>query len=326
MKNLTLTVFLCIFLSTAVSAATITAIGNGSWIAASTWDAGRAPLDNDIVVIPATKTVSFSGSPYPKNTPTVRPTLNIKIYGTLDFSAVGNDKLYLDAGSTIQIFSGGKIQTSTSSSEIIAIHNGTDDNTVWTGTPATINGPASATATSSGFANGVLPLKFESFTIKKDNKGFATLTWVTSAEINALRFEIERSTSESPNWQVAGNVDASGNSSGTNEYNFVASLFAGENRFRLKQIDIDGKFTYSNVVSTRNISGDIIIIYDHSAHQLSFKGVSNDAKISIFDASGQTVYKGFANKGILSSPSSAGVYFVNVIHNNARLARKITVY
>ena len=99
MKTPICPLFLCLFMSCTASAATITAVQNGNWTAANTWDAARVPQDNDEVVIPASLIVSFSGSPYPKNTPTVRPTLNIRIFGTLDFSAVGNDKLYLGAGS-----------------------------------------------------------------------------------------------------------------------------------------------------------------------------------------------------------------------------------
>jgi hypothetical protein len=315
-------------MSCTASAATITAVQNGNWTAASTWDAARVPQGNDEVVVPASLTVSFSGSPYPKNTPTVRPTLNIRILGTLDFSAVGNDKLYLGAGSTIQIFPGGKIQTNTSSSEIIAIYNGGSDNTVWTGTPATINGPASATATSSGFLNSLLPLTLESFTINKDNKGFATLTWITSAEVNTLRFEIERIITGSSIWQVAGNVNASGYSSISREYDFVVALVAGENQFRLKQIDIDGKFTYSPVVSVRYITeNNIAINYDQRTRQISLKGLENDhGKLYITNASGHTVFTGSISSPLIFQPPSSGIYFVNLVNNHLRVAKKIMVY
>lgn len=328
MKNILYPAILCLIFSAKASAAIITAVANGNWIASSTWDAGRAPADNDQVIIPASKTVAFNGSPYPKNTPSTRPTLTIKIYGILDFSTAGNDKLYLDEGSTVQIYTNGKIQTTTSSTEIIAIYNGSTDNTVWTGTPAVLDGPLNATATSSGFANGILPVKFESFSIKKDNKGFATLSWVTSSEINSSRFEIERSSAESVNWQFAGDVDAAGNSSIAHHYQFTAPLVAGENRFRLKQIDIDGKYTYSIVVSIR-FSGDnnISITFNQRSHQLSVKGTSeNDAKIHIFDASGNNVYTGSFSAPVIFQPATTGVYVVNVINHDSRVAKKIMVY
>jgi hypothetical protein len=318
---------LFLLMSTAAPAATITAVQNGNWIASSTWDAGRAPQDNDVVVIPALKVVSFNGTPYAKNPTASRPTLTIKIYGTLDFSTAGNDKLYLNTGSTIQIFSGGKIQTNTSSSDIIAIHNGTDDNTVWNGTPSTISGPASATATTSGFSNSLLPVKLESFTIKRDNKGSATLTWITSSETNSSSFEIERLATGPLNWQVTGNINASGNSSSAHEYNFTVPLYPGENRFRLKQIDADGKFLYSNVISVRYNSNNMDVNYDQSSKQVLIKGVEGaDGKIFISDASGHTVYKGSASSPVIFLPATAGIYFVNVVNLHSRFVKKIMVY
>jgi hypothetical protein len=328
MKNILTAAIFCLLYSVKASAATITAIADGNWIASSTWDAGRTPLDNDVVIIPASKVVSFSGSPYPKNTPATRPTLTIKIYGILDFSTAGNDKLYLDVGSTIDIFTNGKIQTSTSSSEIIAIYTGSVDNTIWTGTPAVVNGPSTASATTSGFANLVLPVKFQSFTIKKDNKGFAALSWTTSSEINAALFEVERSSAESITWQFAGAVNASGNSFSDRRYKFDAPLVAGENRFRLKEIDNDGKYTYSNVVSIKyNAHNSIEVSYNQSTHQLSLKSETNDPlKIHIFDVSGHTTYTGSVSAPIIFKPATAGVYVVNVIKADSRFAKKIMVY
>jgi hypothetical protein len=328
MKTLTFLVILCIFWSFPTSAATVTAIQNGNWTSANTWDAARVPQDNDQVIIPALRTVTFSGSPYPKNSPLTRPTLNIKIYGTLDFSAVGNDKMYLGSGSIIQIYSGGKIQTNTASSEIIAIYNGSSDNTVWSGLPSAIDGPANATTSTSGFANGVLPVKLESFTIKEDHNGSATLTWITSAEINSARFEIERSTAAYGNFKFVGQVTASGNTSTSKEYHFLVSLVSGENQFRLKRIDIDGKFSYSPVVSVSyNTGKNMTINYEQSTHRLLLKGSENEAvKISIFDATGHAVYKGTATSQIRFEPASPGIYIVNVVKDHLRLAKKITVY
>ena len=141
-------------------AADITAIRNGSWTANSTWNLNRIPINNDVVIIPDGKTVMLAAAPYPKNNPAERPTLQIKIYGTLDFSDPGNDKLYLHQGSTIQIFAGGKIMTTSNNPEIVAIYNGTADNTVWSGDPSIINGPVAASSTSLGFAGSLLTHKY----------------------------------------------------------------------------------------------------------------------------------------------------------------------
>jgi hypothetical protein len=316
-----------VFVSQIVNGANISAISNGPWTAASTWDLNRAPQDNDVVTIPSTKQVFFNGAPYPKNTPAVRPTLFIKIYGILDFSNAGNDKLYLDAGSQIEIFTNGKIQTSASSSEIIAIYDGSIDNTVWTGTPAIINGPVNATATTSGFANGILPVKLESFEIKKSTDGFAELTWRTSSEYNSSAFQIESLNSALHSWHVAGSIKAAGFSSSPINYKFSVQLLVGENQFRLKQIDADGKFTYSPIVSMR-LSNDnnIKIQYSQTSHEVIINGAAQPGSVVISDVSGRTVFKGKIAAPVIFKPALPGIYIFNVIVSTDRIVKKIMVY
>lgn len=328
MKSIVALLIMNVLLSVSSTAALITAVRNGAWASGTTWDAGRVPMDNDQVVIPASLQVSFNGTPYPKNPPVSRPTLSIKIYGILDFSADGNDKLYLNAGSIIQVLNSGKIQTTSGSNEIIAIYTGSSDNTVWTGSPATITGPSNATATTSLFSNAVLPVKLESFIIKKSNREFATLKWITSAEVNSSKFEIQSLTPAMPGWQFAGNVTASGNTATPREYHYNIRLVKGYNQFRLKQIDHDDKFTYSPVVSVSyDTENNMVIMYDQSTHQLLVKGLENqDGKIYITDASGRTVLAASVSTPITFQPESGGVYFVNLIKNHLSVSKKIMVH
>ncbi|MBO9570690.1 MAG: T9SS type A sorting domain-containing protein [Chitinophagaceae bacterium] len=137
-------------------AANITAKQNGDWTSALTWDLNRTPVNNDVVFIPVGISVRIVSSPYPKNDPAARPTLTLNILGTLDFSDPGNDKFYLDIGSVIQVYPEGKILTTNNNPEIIAIYNGSYDNTVWSGDPNIIRGPAIANSGSLGFLNMVL--------------------------------------------------------------------------------------------------------------------------------------------------------------------------
>ena len=325
MKTITLTACLNLLLVFSINAANITAVQNGNWLTATTWDLGRAPQDNDVVTIPASRQVNFAGAPYPKNAPTTRPTMNIRVYGILDFSNAGNDKLYLDAGSVVQIFSGGTIQTSTASSEIIAIYDGSTDNTVWTGTPSTVSGPAYATATSSGFSNGILPVKLHSFDIKKSGEGNALLKWTTSAEINSSAFEIEYKISSATNWKQTGRVQAAGYSSDLIEYSYAVTLETGVNLFRLKQIDKDGKYSYSPVVSMKYDGiNNVLINYNPSTHQLTVNGLENNTgNVAIYDASGKSVYKTKITSSVVFIPKICGVYIFSVETGGSRYAQKI---
>lgn len=234
------TIALCSFSQT-----TITATQSGSWNTNSTWDLNRKPQDGDIVVIPSGITVLLGTTPYSKNPESTRPLLRINISGTLDFSGSGNDKLYLDNGSVIQIYSGGQIITDDPNTEVIAIYNGTIDNAVWNGTPATLSGPRFASAaTASTFSFGVLPIKLRSFTAQSQGNRIA-LNWATDEELNSSYFVIERSTN-ARNWSAIQNVAAKGEAAGYTTTD--ATPAAGENFYRLKSVDIDGKFEYSHVL------------------------------------------------------------------------------
>lgn len=76
------------------------------------------------------------------------------------------------------------------------------------------------------------------------------LKWTTAQEINSFKFEIERKT-ENTNWNKIGEIMANGNSSVATNYSFQDNnLNTGEYSYRLKMIDIDGTFSYSQVVNS----------------------------------------------------------------------------
>jgi hypothetical protein len=295
--------------------AVITAVQNGNWTNNNTWDLVRAPQNADVVIIPAGITVYFQNSPYPKNDVDARPMLDIRISGSLDFSNAGNDKMYLDQGSTIQIFSGGKIETEHPSPEIIAIYNGTSDNTVWNGSPSTLDGPKSATGTSVGFTNVLLPLVLQSFNLEKIDKSTVRLTWITAAEVNTLAFEIQKSTSGSSIWVVVGKLKAAGESSETLLYEFNTSLTEGLNLYRLKMIDRDGQFSFSPVIRITGAQENSIR-YIPSDRTLRIS-TAQAASISIFDMSGRKTAVRRASGGVVHvSPSLHGLHIVAVYIGN----------
>ena len=319
-----------LFFLTSLHAADITAIQDGNWISATTWDLGRAPIDNDVVIIPSSRQVNFNGAPYPKNTPSTRPLLKIKIYGILDFSSAGNDKLYLDVGSQIEIFTNGKIQTTSASSEIIAIYNGIADNTVWIGIPSDINGPANATASSIGFANGILPVTLQSFVVKQSDDHHAKLTWITASEVNSAYFEIETFNTKNPTWQFIHRVQSTGFSTHTIEYSYTASLNEGENQFRLKQVDRDEKIIYSPIVkiSAGSVSA-VYAYYDPRAKGFILNNPQNDKlNITLYNTKGQTVLQTSAQGGsnfLPFNPVSPGAYILISQNNRGRFTKKILV-
>lgn len=94
--------------------------------------------------------------------------------------------------------------------------------------------------------NVFLPLRFLSFT-GRTNNGQAFLQWTTENEANTSRFIVERS-NDAMNYSEIGNV-AAANTAGLHAYSFTdAQPFDGTNHYRLKQVDRNGRFTYSEVL------------------------------------------------------------------------------
>ena len=97
--------------------------------------------------------------------------------------------------------------------------------------------------------NAPLPVELTSFTSKFLNDKIQ-LNWVTKTEVNNYGFNVERKINEGE-WNNIGFVEGHGNSNSPKNYNFEdKDLFTGGSKFqyRLKQIDTDGQFEYSDVV------------------------------------------------------------------------------
>ncbi|MBS4034508.1 MAG: T9SS type A sorting domain-containing protein [Ignavibacterium sp.] len=98
--------------------------------------------------------------------------------------------------------------------------------------------------------NSPLPVELSSFTSKLINDK-VQLNWQTATEVSNYGFNVERSVKDGE-WSTIGFVEGYGNSNSPKSYSFSdKDLFAGgsEFRYRLKQIDTDGKFEYSDVVA-----------------------------------------------------------------------------
>lgn len=92
--------------------------------------------------------------------------------------------------------------------------------------------------------NALLPVSFVSFTAKAMAENKVQLLWTTEKEINASHYEIETSTN-GREFNKIGKVNAN-NSVGENKYSFIHNTpISGYNYYRIKQVDKDGKFVYT---------------------------------------------------------------------------------
>ena len=100
----------------------------------------------------------------------------------------------------------------------------------------------------------VTPVELVSFNANAVNNK-VELKWTTGTEANNKGFEIERKAGGAQltvenKWQTIGFVEGNGTTTQQNNYSFEdGSVQEGKYHYRLKQIDFDGSFTYSNIVT-----------------------------------------------------------------------------
>jgi len=137
-----------------------------------------------------------------------------------------------------------------------------------------------------------LPIILSDFAVNKNNCN-ANLVWKTATESNSDRFEIEVSTGNNSTYTVAAAVSAAGSSSSTKIYQFGYPMQPGETYyFRIKMIDKNGSFVYSNILSANCSKGNggIVIAPNPATDKFMIRGMENGKNtILIYGADGQLV-------------------------------------
>jgi hypothetical protein len=100
-----------------------------------------------------------------------------------------------------------------------------------------------------GYVTNTVPVELTSFT-GKSNDGNVILSWSTATETNNQGFEILRSTQNDNNeWKKIGFVSGHGTTTETQHYSFTDNdIKPDKYQYKLKQIDYDGTFEYSQIV------------------------------------------------------------------------------
>ncbi len=200
----------------------------------------------------------------------------------------------------------------------------------------TISGITSFSDFTMAKSETALPVELTSFTASVINNS-VLLNWTTATELNNYGFEIERTVQTSMalplnelKWEKIGFVAGSGNSDSPKNYSFTDGSLVGGSKFkyRLKQIDNDGTFNYSNEINVEVVP----IKFDLAQNYPNPFNPNTKIRYSIPDVGlgfAQTVLKVYDILGnevatLVNEEKPAGVYEVE--YNASNLSSGIYFY
>ena len=186
-----------------------------------------------------------------------------------------------------------------------------------------------------------LPVELTSFTGALNNSA-VELNWNTATEINNYGYEVQKSRVQNSGWIKIGFVNGSGNSSKSKDYSFTErNLQPGKYYYRLKQIDKDGGFAYSNTIEV-----DVTSEITEFALQQNYPNPWNptttinysiakegNVKLTVYNAIGSKLativneYKLAGNYSVQFNGSNlaSGIYLYRLESGNYSAAKKFTL-
>lgn len=171
-------------------------------------------------------------------------------------------------------------------------------------------------------AKSAVPVTLNSFTAAQ-NGNSNLLKWQTSQESNSSYFGIERS-NDGSNFVEVGRVNAAGNSSLISNYQFTDKQpVNGTNFYRLRVVDKDHSFKFSEVVSVKNTVASKLNLYPNPAKSMvtvELQSVKAEGvQLSVTNAAGAKVISmetklinGLNKINVDVSKLPNGIYYLNI--------------
>lgn len=105
--------------------------------------------------------------------------------------------------------------------------------------------------------------------------GIIKLNWQTASESGSSHFDVQRSL-DVDNWETIGQIESVGDSQSLIEYNFWDRIVPNKDLiyYRLKQVDLNGDFKYSNIIAMQrkigliSVRGDSIYYYGENPQEV----------------------------------------------------------
>lgn len=174
-----------------------------------------------------------------------------------------------------------------------------------------------------------LPIQLSSFTGKSTGKT-VVLQWTTQTEQNVAHFEVERST-DGTHFALIATVTAEGNSSTPEDYTATDEQPSrGINYYRLRTVDLDGKFSYSPIIIVRSDNAAAPTLFPNPAASYFRLAAGSDPirEVNVYDLAGRRALGMLnpVNSNLVYVPCSGlaqGVYFVEIKTANGRYVLRL---
>lgn len=182
-----------------------------------------------------------------------------------------------------------------------------------------------------------LPVELLSFSGRNEN-GFNKLEWKTASELNNDYFELQRS-GTGEEFTAVSIIQGKGTTNDLSAYTFIDEQpYAGKNYYRLKQVDFNGNFEYSNIILVTNESENVFNISvfpnpvskEGSVIVRTLKDDEYEATVVIMDMTGKALTSyiingagSFEQSVDLSTWGEVGIYLVEMRQGSRRVFKRL---
>lgn len=172
-----------------------------------------------------------------------------------------------------------------------------------------------------------LPVGYSSWSAVQMS-GVNHLNWTTETEVNNDYFLVERS-ENGTTWEIISGIEGQGTTSENTDYSYVDQRpFEIGTYYRIKQVDTDGKFNYSNALYVKTIHEDVLEIYPNPSSTGKFNltiAPQDVNSVEITDTYGRKVEDIILEKSnqlsVSLNQSHHGLYVVQVHTNDGKTIR-----
>ena len=167
---------------------------------------------------------------------------------------------------------------------------------------------------------GPLPVKLSSFFAKRNNNTVA-LNWKTETETNSKEFILERNTGN--NFVAVATITASNNANGSSYAHLDNNSSTGTSLYRLKLVDINGSFSYSNVSAVKGTAAaSSFTVFPNPSSgnaKITISDISEPTDVQLVDISGRVIKIVSMNNSNTVELNSLqkGMYMIRIVNKTS---------